>query len=137
MPDEMFDEAVQALKAGQRTRAKDRLARLIKVDPSKPDYWLWMSAAVDTEKEQIFCLQNALKLDPNSVPARRGLVVLGAMRPEEANLPSAHELEDLPVMLPSIGPGGGLGLLSRRRNVERLAILGLGALIVIVLLTGV
>lgn len=136
MSDEMLKEAVAALKAGQRLRAKDLLTRLIKVDQSNADYWLWMSAAVDTEKEQIYCLQNALKADPNSVPARRGLVVMGALRPEEANLPPAHELEDLPVRLPSIGPGGGLGgLLTQRRNVERLAIFGLGLLTVVVLLT--
>ncbi len=136
MSDEMLKEAITALKAGQRLRAKDLLTRLIKVEQNNADYWLWMSAAVAAEKEQIYCLQNALKADPNSVPARRGLVVLGALRPEEANLPSAHELEDLPVKLPSIGPTGGLGgLLSRRRNVERLALGGLGLVTVLVLLT--
>src|SRR5258708_33494109 len=109
MPDEMFDEAVQALKDGQRQRAKDLLTRLIKVDQSKPDYWLWMSAAVEAEKEQVFCLQNVLKLDPNSVPARRGLVVLGALRPEEAGLPPANVLEDTRGAVPSPAPGAGVG----------------------------
>src|SRR5258708_15743796 len=107
MPDEMFDQAVQALKDGQRLRAKDLLTRLIKADQSKPDYWLWMSAAVDSEKEQVFCLQNVLKLDPNSVTARRGLVVLGAMRPEDAGLPPANVLEATRVVIPALAPGGG------------------------------
>lgn len=132
MPDEMFDDAVQALKAGQRLRAKDLLTRLIKVDQSKPDYWLWMSAAVDTEKEQVFCLQNALKLDPNSVAARRGLVVLGAMRPEEAGLPPANVLEDTRVAIPSIAPGAGIGgILANRRSREMLAIAGVGTIAVV------
>src|SRR5688500_12896516 len=87
MSDVMFNEAVQALRAGQRMRARDLLTRLLKADQSNVDYWLWMSAAVDAEKEQVFCLQNALKLDPNSTAARRGLVVLGALSPEHANLP--------------------------------------------------
>jgi Flp pilus assembly protein TadD len=127
MPDEMFDEAVQAIKAGQRLRAKDLLSRLIKVDQSKPDYWLWMSAAVDSEKEQVFCLQNVLKLDPNSVPARRGLVVLGALRPEEAGLPAANVLEDTRVAIPAIAPGAGIGgVLANRRSREMLAIGGVG-----------
>jgi tetratricopeptide (TPR) repeat protein len=127
MPDETFDEAVQAIKAGQRPRAKELLTRLIKDDPSKPDYWLWMSAAVDTEKEQIFCLQNALKLDPNSVPARRGLVVLGAMRPEEAGLPAANVLEGTHVAIPALASGAGFGgVLANRRDREMLAIGGLG-----------
>jgi tetratricopeptide (TPR) repeat protein len=135
MSDEMLKEAIGAVKAGQRLRAKDLLTRLIKVDQGHAEYWLWMSAVVDTEKEQVYCLQNALKADPNSVAARRGLVVLGALRPEEANLPPAHELEDLPVTLPSLGPGGGLGVLTRRRNLERLAIGGASLLAVVVVAT--
>src|SRR5947209_6722264 len=128
MADDMYTEAVQALKDGQRMRAKDLLARLIKVDPAKPDYWLWMSAAVDTEKEQVFCLQNVLKLDPNSIAARRGLVVLGALRADEAGLPPANVLEDTRVAIPAIAPGTGLGgLLSNRRAREMLAIGGVAA----------
>src|SRR5579859_2582414 len=133
MADEMFAEAVQALKDGQRMRAKDLLARLIKVDQSKTDYWLWMSAAVDSEKEQVFCLQNVLKLDPNSVPARRGLVVLGALRPEEAGLPPANVLEDTRVIVASIAPGVGIGgLLGTRRGRELLAVGGIGAAALVV-----
>ena len=128
MPDEMFDAAVAALKAGQRLRAKDLLTRLIKVDQTQPDYWLWMSAAVDSEKEQVFCLQNVLKLDPNSVAARRGLVVLGALRPEESGLPAANVLEDTQVAIPAIAPGAGLaGILANRRGREMLAIGAVGA----------
>jgi hypothetical protein len=128
MPDDMFDEAVQALKDGQRLRAKDLLTRLIKTDQSKPDYWLWMSAAVDSEKEQVFCLQNVLKLDPNSVAARRGLVVLGAMRPEDAGLPPANVLEDTRVTIATIAPNAGLGgLIDTRRGRELLAVGGFGA----------
>ncbi|MCC6188687.1 MAG: tetratricopeptide repeat protein [Anaerolineales bacterium] len=130
----MYKAAVQALKSGQRLRAKDLLTRLLKVDQSNADYWLWMSAAVDSEKEQVYCLQNVLKLDPNSIPARRGLVVLGALRPEDAGLPPAHILEDLPVVLPELSPQGGLGrLLGKRRNIELAAIGGLSALAFVVL----
>jgi tetratricopeptide (TPR) repeat protein len=128
MPDEMFDEGVQALKAGQRVRAKELLTRLIKVDQSKPDYWLWMSAAVDSEKEQVFCLQNVLKLDPNLVAARRGQVVLGALRPEAAGLPPTNFLEDTRVAIPSIAPGAGLGaILADRRGRETLMVGEVGA----------
>src|SRR5258707_1815392 len=127
MPDDMFDEALQAIRAGQRQRAKDLLTRLIKVDQTRPDYWLWMSATVDSEKELVYCLQNVLKLDPNSVPARRGLVVLGALRPEEAALPPANVLEATRVAIPAIAPGAGFGgLLSNRRSREMIIVGGVG-----------
>jgi tetratricopeptide (TPR) repeat protein len=92
---EMFNEAVRAAKSGQRRRARDLLTRLIKTDPEKVDYWVWLSSVVDSEKEQLFCLQKAIKLDPNSLAARRGLVMLGALSPEEAALPRTLSLDDL------------------------------------------
>lgn len=42
-----------------------------------------MSAVVDTEKERIYCLESALNLDPTNRAVRRGLVILGARKPEE------------------------------------------------------
>ena len=137
MSDTMFNEAVQALRSGQRMRARDLLARLLKADQSNPNYWLWMSAAVDSEKEQVFCLQNALRLDPNSIAARRGLVVLGALALQEANLPPVHVLEHAPVTIPELPLGGGLeGFLSRRRNRERLTLFALGAVALVMAVAG-
>src|SRR5689334_1645167 len=105
MPNEMLQEAIKSIKAGQRHRAKDLITRLLRADQANVEYWLWMSAAVETEKEQIFCLQNALKIDPNSIAARRGLVVLGALRPEEAGLPPPQTLENFRAEVPNLGSG--------------------------------
>lgn len=74
----MFQQALDAIQAGQRERARDLLTRLLKVEKSKPEYWLWMSSVVDSPKEQIYCLQSALRLDPKNEAARDGLVLLGA-----------------------------------------------------------
>jgi len=109
MSDEMFKEAVKAIKAGQRARGKDLLTRLVKADQNNANYWLWMSVSVDTEKEQIFCLQKAIKVDPNSIPARRGLVLLGVMKPEEAALPPPTEIEEISFNLPSLQSASDLG----------------------------
>lgn len=83
MADEsMYQEAKNAATQGQRERARDLLTRLLRADQSNPEHWLWMSAVVDTPKERTYCLQNVLRLDPNSHAARRGLVLLGALPPE-------------------------------------------------------
>ena len=133
MSEEMFSEAVQALKAGQRQRAKDLFTRLIRADQSNPDYWLWMSAAVDTEKEQIFCLQNVLKRDPTSIPARRGLVMLGALSPADAALPPAEIIGAARAALPGLGSSGG-GLIGRPRDRQWLVVSGVGAVVLVVLI---
>jgi tetratricopeptide (TPR) repeat protein len=81
--DTMFQEAVEALGQGDRAKARDLLTRLLESDQSNPLYWIWMSAAVDTAKERIYCLQTALRLDPENATAKRGLVLLGALPPDE------------------------------------------------------
>jgi len=80
--DTMLQEAIGAIRRGEKTRARDLLTRLLKNDPANPDYWLWMSAVVETAKERTYCLQEVLKRDPNNEGARRGLVLLGVLQPD-------------------------------------------------------
>jgi tetratricopeptide (TPR) repeat protein len=82
----LLQSAIEALRQGDTTRARDFLTRLLKDNQTNATYWLYMSAAVDSPKERLYCLQTALKLDPENVAARRGLVMLGAM-PPDASVP--------------------------------------------------
>jgi tetratricopeptide (TPR) repeat protein len=79
----MLQDAVDALRQGNRAHAKDVLTRLLKAEQNNATYWVWMSAAVDTTKERIYCLQTALKLDPENAIAKRGLILLGALPPDD------------------------------------------------------
>ncbi len=81
--DTMFQDAVEALRRGDKARAKELLTLLLKTDQNNPTYWIWLSAAVDNSKERIYCLQTAIKLDPENGTAKRGLVLLGALPPDE------------------------------------------------------
>ncbi len=81
--DPQFQEAVDALRSDDKARAKEILTRLLKDDQNNAKYWIWLSAAVDTSKERIYCLQTALKLDPENGIAKRGLILLGALAPDE------------------------------------------------------
>ncbi|MBL8056997.1 MAG: tetratricopeptide repeat protein, partial [Anaerolineales bacterium] len=130
----MFSEAVRAFKSGQRRRARDLLTRLLKAEPNNPEFWLWLSAAVETEKEQVFCLQKAIKLDPNSVAARRGLVMLGALKPEEAALPPAPALTALApaqTAARALRRAGGFLALPRNREIILIALAGTAAVVMV------
>src|SRR5258706_933449 len=81
--DNTFQEAVDAVRRGDKTRAKSLFTDLLKEDQNNATYWIWLSAAVDNSKERIYCLQTALKLDPENGTAKRGLVLLGALQPDE------------------------------------------------------
>lgn len=83
----MFQEAVEALREGDKAKARDLLTKLLKDDQNNPQYWIWLSAGVESTKERIYCLQTALQLDPENATAKRGLVLLGALPPDEGVQP--------------------------------------------------
>ena len=84
----MFQEALDAIKQGERLRARDLLTRLLRTDSSKVEYWLWMSTVVDTRNEKIYCLESALKADPGNQTALRGLIILGARKTDPPAKPA-------------------------------------------------
>ncbi|GAB4406833.1 MAG: hypothetical protein OHK0052_27950 [Anaerolineales bacterium] len=75
----MFEQAMQAIEEGQTARARDLFTRLLRNNQNNVTYWLWMSALVETPKEQIFCLQKVLVLEPENAAAKRGLTLLGGL----------------------------------------------------------
>ncbi len=85
--DTIFQDAVDALRHGDKPRAKELLTLLLKTNQNNATYWIWLSAAMDTPKERIYCLQTALKLDPENTTAKRGLILLGALAPDDSIQP--------------------------------------------------
>ncbi len=83
----MFQDAVEALRRGDKPRAKSLLTGLLKDNQANATYWIWLSAAVENSKERVYCLQTALKLDPESGTAKRGLILLGALTPDDSVQP--------------------------------------------------
>jgi tetratricopeptide (TPR) repeat protein len=82
--EQMLEQAKEAVRRGDRNTARDLLTRLLKIDQNNATYWVWLSAAVESPKERIYCLQTALKLDPDNVAAKRGLVLHGALPPDDS-----------------------------------------------------
>ncbi len=81
--DAMLQEAIQAIDRGETTQAREILTRLLRIAPNNPEYWVWMSAAVDSPKERRYCLQKALAANPDYEPARRGLILMGDISPDD------------------------------------------------------
>jgi tetratricopeptide (TPR) repeat protein len=76
--EKMYKAALEAIDQGQTARARDLFTRLLRSDSSKAEYWLWMSTLVDSNQERIYCLESALRTDPENEAAKRGLIILGA-----------------------------------------------------------
>jgi tetratricopeptide (TPR) repeat protein len=97
----MLTEAIAAVRAGDQTRARDLLARLLKLDSANPEYWLWMSSIVESERERTYCLQSVLRHDPTNRAALRGLTILGAHIPETDELSAALKVPHRKITPPS------------------------------------
>ena len=85
--DAIFQDAVDALRRGDKPRAKELFTLLLKTNQNNATYWIWLSAAVDSTKERIYCLQTAFKLDPENNTAKRGLILFGALAPDDSIQP--------------------------------------------------
>jgi len=85
-------EAIAAARAGNRSEARELLARLLRADSSNVEYWIWMSAVVESPRERKYCLESALRLDPTNRAALRGLAIIGARKPDEAELASTTQM---------------------------------------------
>ncbi|GAB4485153.1 MAG: hypothetical protein Fur0016_09830 [Anaerolineales bacterium] len=83
----MLQHAIEAIRQENFAQARDILTKLLKADQNNPVYWVWMSAAMETQKERLYCLQAAYKLDPTDPAARRGLVLMGALPPDDSIQP--------------------------------------------------
>lgn len=123
--DKMLQEAIEAVAKGQHQRARDLLTRLLRANQTNPKYWLWMSSVVDTTKERIYCLQNVLRINPNNKAAKLGLVLMGAISPDEKLLPRpittrnwAETFREIPDETTS------------KKLIRRIAYFGAGALVI-------
>ncbi len=132
----VLQEIMDAIRQGQRSRARDLLTRLLREDRTNPEYWLWMSAVVDTQKERSYCLQTALRLDPEGRIARQGLILVGGMQPDESVLPRPLARRQWQVQMLEEPVGGLRGLWAR--PAIRISILaGAGLLLVVLIAIGV
>lgn len=79
MPLQTFvQQAIAAIKDGQRDAARRLLAQAIEEDARDVNAWLWLTEVVDSDQERLECLQQVLELDPQHKQAQRAAQLLQA-----------------------------------------------------------
>jgi len=91
-----FQQAVEAIKAGDKATGGRLLGEVLRADPQNETAWLWMSSVIDSAEHRRDCLKRVLAINPNNTVAQRGLAGLEQKpvcqpiplgRPAAANLP--------------------------------------------------
>ena len=132
----MLQEAIDAIRQGQRRRARDLLTRLLRADQSNPEYWLWMSSVVDSLKERKYCLEMVIRMDPDNRQARQGLVLIGAASPPPGVKPAPVIRRKWKVTEEEVPKPHGLKAIWSNPILRGAAIIGL-ALVLIGIIVGV
>ena len=71
-------QAITLIKSGERQKARQLLAHIIKTNPRNEDAWLWMSSVVESDDQRCHCLKQVLLINPNNSLAHQGLEKLKA-----------------------------------------------------------
>jgi hypothetical protein len=95
--DKLLEQGIAAARAGDKGTARRLLTRAVRRAPESEAAWLWLSSVLDTPQGRAFCLRRVLDINPENVPALKGLAALEA---ELATLPPEPE----PLPEPEIPP---------------------------------
>lgn len=72
----LVSQAAYLLQNGDRVSACQLLAEALRQRPDDEQAWLWLSGAVESDKERLDCLQRVLAIDPGNQAALAGLQAL-------------------------------------------------------------
>lgn len=98
-----LDEAIAAIKAGDKETGRELLANLLQVDYNNEKAWLWLSSVVESDERRRQCLKRVLEINPHNQAAQRGLARLAQKEGSQETSAPAHS-EPAGPLLSRIGP---------------------------------
>lgn len=66
----LLQQGINAAKAGDKPRAFQLLSRATQDGATAEQAWLWLAGVLKDDAERLFCLDNALRINPNNGPAK-------------------------------------------------------------------
>ena len=73
MTNDLLNQAVAFIKAGNTEKGKQLLITVIRQNPKDENAWLWMSRCVTTAEQKRDCFERVLKINPQNQHAIEGL----------------------------------------------------------------
>ncbi len=91
--DPKLEQAVQAIKSGNKSAGLVLLAQVIRSDPNNESAWIWMATAQDDPEKKKQSLERVLKINPANERVRRAMAVLFPPAVQPASAPAVAEPE--------------------------------------------
>lgn len=70
---EQFNHAIRLIQVGQKESAREILTELVQLEPHHVSVWMWLAEAMPNDEQCISVLETCLKLNPESLMAKRGI----------------------------------------------------------------
>jgi tetratricopeptide (TPR) repeat protein len=81
MDDELLQQAIGLIQAGDKPGALKMLKEVVTKDPKNENAWLWLATCFDKPENKIRSLQKVLEINPNNQKARQALDKLAPTEP--------------------------------------------------------
>lgn len=85
-----LQSGINAAKAGRMQEALAFLKDAIIDEPQNAEVWVWIAAIIDDIDKQAIFLEKALEIDPQNVPAQRGLAYLEKRKRDQTSFKNDH-----------------------------------------------
>ena len=87
-PSSLLAEGISLSKSGHKPEARRILEQIVRQERNNEKAWLWLSGAVETDRERQRCLGQVLRINPNNVDAQTGLEVLRQRAAQRTKMPT-------------------------------------------------
>lgn len=101
MTSEKLAQAVQLIKSGNKIAALPILKEIVQAEPDNENAWLLLHSCVEKVEQKKYCLQQALRINPNNQDTRNALLKLESQPPVK---PQSVNREIDTSVRPSIDP---------------------------------
>lgn len=85
-----LQQGINAAKTGHMQEALEFLKDAIIEEPQNADVWVWIAAIIDDPAKQEIFLLKAIDIEPDNVPAQRGLDYLQKRKADEISVKDEH-----------------------------------------------
>ena len=74
--DGLTQKGIQSFKSGEKTAAQNFFKQALQENPADETAWLWLAGTFEDKKTRILCLEKVLRINPDNLPAQKGLAQL-------------------------------------------------------------
>jgi WD40 repeat protein len=95
---QLLEQAIATIKAGNKEKGHKLLKEVLQTEPRNELALLWMSSLADTEAQRAEYLKQVLAINPDNLPAKRGLAALEKKQSQAPEpTPSSEQVKPPPI----------------------------------------